>query len=261
MNDEHQRRTALRQHAARALLDKDKAKATRDILKWAARLVEKESSPALAMMGDLKAVMIGDGYMDPTGRGTGPYYVGSHTLLQNGQHLGSEGFRHKYKDSGFQVHHVFAAILMGRWPARIGTGVGWWGERGELEKILDSSKVEHHDIRVYDDFCPLGRATNDHNYHTLADRVFEMLAAGDEDLVTNPPNFHVVLPPPPPVEFLTGVRERLKRLQFYSGPINGPFDAVTKNAVLSFQRANPPLVADGIPGPKTQARLKAVYGS
>lgn len=65
----------------------------------------------------------------------------------------------------------------------------------------------------------------------------------------------------PPVEWLTGVQARLKHLGFYSGAVHGKHDAASKAAVIAFQQKNPPLRVDGIPGPKTQAKLKAVFGS
>ena len=262
MNSENHRRAMLRSHAALVLLYTDKAKATREILMWATRLVQKEDSPADTLMGDLKAVMVGEGYTDVTGRGRGPHYVETHPLLAKRPHRGSEGFDDEYKDSGFQVHHVIAAILIGRWPLRVGYPFGWYSEKAEWEKLWDSSKVEHHDIAVYRDFCEIGRLTNDINYSLLPDRVYEKLKVQEPALTTNPPNFRTVPGGPlAPVEYLTGVRERLKRLGYYTGPIDGAFDSLTRNAVISFQRANPPLKMDGIPGPKTQARIKAVHGS
>ncbi len=65
----------------------------------------------------------------------------------------------------------------------------------------------------------------------------------------------------PPVEWLTGVQARLALLGYLTGPQTGKHDAASKAAVIAFQQKHPPLRVDGIPGPKTQAKLKAVYGS
>lgn len=70
-------------------------------------------------------------------------------------------------------------------------------------------------------------------------------------------------PPPqglPPAAWLTGVQARLKYLSFYNGPIHDKFDTPTRDAVLSFQSRHG-LKVDGIPGPKTQARLAEVVGA
>lgn len=70
-------------------------------------------------------------------------------------------------------------------------------------------------------------------------------------------------PPPqglPPAAWLTGVQARLKHLGYYAGPINDKFDTPTRNAVLAFQGKHG-LKVDGIPGPKTQAKLVEVVGA
>ena len=78
-----------------------------------------------------------------------------------------------------------------------------------------------------------------------------------------PPAMTSPVPPGqlPPIYWLTGVQARLKYLGFYSGDVHGNHDSASKKAVMAFQTANPPLRVDGIPGPKTQAQLKIVYGS
>jgi hypothetical protein len=65
----------------------------------------------------------------------------------------------------------------------------------------------------------------------------------------------------PPVEWLTGVQARLALLGYLTGAQTGKHDAASKAAVIAFQQKHPPLRVDGIPGPKTQAKLKEVYGS
>ncbi len=257
------RRTLLKHHSVRALAYPNKAKALREILTWAARLVENELNPASTMMGDLKAVIIGEGFTDLTGRGEGRHYVGGHVLLKHRQQRGSEGFLPHYSDESFQVHHVVAALVLGRIPFAKYYAI--FSERAEIHKELNPEEIEWWDIYVYQDFCPIGAETNDRNFRSLPDRVYSKLTGIQQQIGQKKQREQAAskphLQPPPPVEYLTGVRERLKRLGFYSGPINGPFDPVTKSAVQSFQRAHPPLLRDGIPGPKTQARLKQVYGS
>ncbi len=50
-------------------------------------------------------------------------------------------------------------------------------------------------------------------------------------------------------------------LGYYDGEIRGRYDEKSRQAVIAFQKDHPPLAPDGIPGPKTQARLKKEYGS
>lgn len=64
----------------------------------------------------------------------------------------------------------------------------------------------------------------------------------------------------PPISYLTGVQFRLNALGFASGPVDGIMGPITKGAVMRFQKAYPPLAVDGIPGPRTQARLAEVAG-
>lgn len=60
---------------------------------------------------------------------------------------------------------------------------------------------------------------------------------------------------PPRSDWLTGVQYRLNALGFGAGPVDGIMGPKTRGAVKAFQKAYPPLGVDGIPGPRTQARL------
>lgn len=62
-----------------------------------------------------------------------------------------------------------------------------------------------------------------------------------------------------PVTQLTGVQARLNNLAIDSGPVDGIMGPLTRSAVRCFQHQYG-LDVDGIPGPKTQAKLKEVYG-
>lgn len=64
----------------------------------------------------------------------------------------------------------------------------------------------------------------------------------------------------PRPDWLTGVQYRLNALGFGAGPVDGIIGPRTKKAVIDFQCAYPPLRIDGIPGPKTQAKLCEVCG-
>lgn len=55
------------------------------------------------------------------------------------------------------------------------------------------------------------------------------------------------------------LQEILKRINFYSGVIDGSFGSQTKDAVIKFQREYG-LVADGIVGSKTWSKLKEIEG-
>lgn len=180
MSNDHSRKIQLQEVAARSLLGQNKAVAARDILKVAARFVSQGhlSSPAGKMMEDLKAVMIGKGYADFTGRGEGPYYVCNHPLLKKasnaGAHKGSDGFLPWYSDSGFQVHHVMAALEIGYNGGALGQAYAIFSEKADIGKRLDG-EIEWWDIAVYEDICPIGRALNDQNYLSLGERVYSRL--------------------------------------------------------------------------------------
>lgn len=62
-----------------------------------------------------------------------------------------------------------------------------------------------------------------------------------------------------PVECPSGVQARLANLGFDAGPIDGREGPVLEAAVRAFQEKHG-LVVDGVAGPRTQAKLKDVYG-
>lgn len=64
----------------------------------------------------------------------------------------------------------------------------------------------------------------------------------------------------PRADWLTGVQYRLNALGFGAGAVDGLMGPITRKAVVAFQRAYPPLAVDGIPGPRTQAKLCEVCG-
>jgi peptidoglycan hydrolase-like protein with peptidoglycan-binding domain len=55
---------------------------------------------------------------------------------------------------------------------------------------------------------------------------------------------------------VTKLQEGLKKLNFYSGTVDGTFGAKTKEAVIKFQKSQQ-LVADGVVGEKTWSKLNA----
>lgn len=63
-----------------------------------------------------------------------------------------------------------------------------------------------------------------------------------------------------PVEELAGVQARCNLLGHDCGVADGIMGSKTRAGVKSFQRAHG-LDVDGVPGPKTKAKLKEVYGS
>jgi hypothetical protein len=62
-----------------------------------------------------------------------------------------------------------------------------------------------------------------------------------------------------PVDTLSGVRQRLRRLGFVCAPGSQDMDPVTEAAVRAFQRRFE-LEEDGIPGKQTQAKLEELVG-
>ena len=63
-----------------------------------------------------------------------------------------------------------------------------------------------------------------------------------------------------PVEELSGVQARCNALGFNCGAPDGVMGKNTRRGVKAFQAAHG-LDVDGVPGPKTKAKLKEVYGS
>jgi peptidoglycan hydrolase-like protein with peptidoglycan-binding domain len=49
-------------------------------------------------------------------------------------------------------------------------------------------------------------------------------------------------------------------LGFGAGPVDDVMGPRRRKAVIAFQRACRPLLVDGIPGPKTQAKFRKVCG-
>lgn len=77
-------------------------------------------------------------------------------------------------------------------------------------------------------------------------------------LQATPPETAAIVPR---AEYLTGVQYRLNHLGYGAGPVDGIMGPQTEKAVRAFQKeAVPPLRVDGIPGPKTQARLVEICG-
>jgi hypothetical protein len=63
----------------------------------------------------------------------------------------------------------------------------------------------------------------------------------------------------PRIDQLTGIQYRLNALGFGAGPVDGAMGPRTTKAISAFQRENG-LRADGVPGPKTQSKLKEILG-
>lgn len=61
---------------------------------------------------------------------------------------------------------------------------------------------------------------------------------------------------PAPGSDIIELQRALKALSFDPGPIDGYFGKLTKAAVKAFQKANPPLVVDGVPGSATRSALE-----
>lgn len=62
-----------------------------------------------------------------------------------------------------------------------------------------------------------------------------------------------------PLKTLKGIQARLNNLGFDAGPVDGIDGPLTRAGVKAFQ-AKHGLTVDGIAGPKTQSKLKEVYG-
>lgn len=145
------RRTELRDFARKALVRTNKCAALHDIIAKAAALASSLASPADVLIGDLMAVMIGEGML--SGRNHGTHFVGLDKA-----YLGALGFKCDLRDDYFQVQHAVAGIVIGYQYIRPTQWLVQWLER------------EKQDILLYQATFPLGRTLNDANYGTLADR-------------------------------------------------------------------------------------------
>jgi hypothetical protein len=63
-----------------------------------------------------------------------------------------------------------------------------------------------------------------------------------------------------PIEEVSGVQQRLRNLGYAPGRIDGMLGPKTREAIRAFQLDNPPLVADGVCGPETRAKLLEKHG-
>jgi hypothetical protein len=63
-----------------------------------------------------------------------------------------------------------------------------------------------------------------------------------------------------PDEGVSGIQARLRNLGYDPGPVDHELGRRTRAAIRAFQRENPPLVVDGICGPKTRAKLIERHG-
>ena len=82
----------------------------------------------------------------------------------------------------------------------------------------------------------------------------------DKDSESPSHSFELQLGSLDPVETLSGVQARCNALGFNCGVADGIMGSKTRSGVKAFQ-ASQALDVDGVPGPKTKAKLKEVYGS
>jgi hypothetical protein len=168
-NDENARRAELQRFAMKVLVRPNKCAAVVDILYKAASLVLQLPSPAKTMMMDLKAVMIGDGYLG--GRNKGKYAVATKAKEENAikSVLGACGFQTAMQDEYFQVQHAFAGIVL---SYEYGRPAEW------AAKYLEE---EAQDLKLYDATFPIGRGLNDSNYMDAADAFKKAVCLANAD--------------------------------------------------------------------------------
>ena len=131
------------------------------ILQRAAVQVSGGKHPAVRMIDDLKAVLIGVGLRDDN-RNTGPY------ALEYGAFADS-GFKAEFKEGGGnQVQHATAGLVLGF----SGKLEGW------IAQFIED--VEADDL-LYDAALPLGDSLTDKNYATLHIRVKNALASSPSE--------------------------------------------------------------------------------
>ena len=85
-----------------------------------------QANPAQAVIGDLKAVVIGDGYL--IGRSKGPYLAG-HTA-------GAIGFKPEMRDNYNQIQHAMAGLCIAFEHVRPLQWYVQWGEDEDQDKKL-----------------------------------------------------------------------------------------------------------------------------
>jgi hypothetical protein len=156
--DENARRSELQRFAMKVLARPNKCAAVVDILYKAASLVLQLPSPAKTMMMDLKAVMIGEGYLNGE-RNVGKYAVFTKAKEEKSVKslLGACGFQTAMQDENFQVQHAFAGLLL---SYEYGPPAEW------AAKYLEK---EAQDLKLYDATFPIGRNLSDSNYMDAAD--------------------------------------------------------------------------------------------
>ena len=141
---EASRRTALRDYAQVQLQMPNKAQAMLNIIDYAVELSRgattgRFNDHSRILIDDLMAVIIGNGFTDAEGRGTGPYYVGSSRPFR-----GATGFQADMRDTGFQVQHAIAGLVIGF----------RYGIAGEA--VARIQEAEPQDDRLYAAMCTVG---------------------------------------------------------------------------------------------------------
>ena len=148
-SEAHKRRNNLKVFAIEEYKVSDRVEVLSAIIKFGITLVKDTSTPSKALIGDLKAVLIGRNMT--ICRGKGAYFAGNIT--------GSEGFRKELQDPWNQIQHATAGIVI----------AFQYGKLAEI--IVKILETEVQDDLLYDATFPLGDTLNDENYTELAEKL------------------------------------------------------------------------------------------
>ena len=148
----HNRRLQLRAYMRSQSGNPNRGQILVNIINFAANPVSGTASPALMMMGDLFAVVIGNNML--LSRGSGQYF-GSDIK-------GATGFKPVYRDRHNQIQHAVAGLVLGHRIGLLGTLAAMF---------VDECKDEPQDVGLYWASYKASRDLNDQNYKGLSERV------------------------------------------------------------------------------------------
>lgn len=166
--------------------------------------------------------------------------------------------------SGYRTYEEQAALYGKGRPGYTYKGKAY-GRSGAIVTYAEPGESNHHSGRAVDFFLvtPDGRTalwTVDHNWRWVAERAKELGFSWGGDWSSFKDYAHLELPIVHYVRrgsqgsLVKDLQEKLRKLGYYTGDIDGSFGPLTEEAVIAFQRKEA-LQIDGSAGPETLTRL------
>jgi hypothetical protein len=152
ISNTHFRRTQLREFFRGQWGNANRGQVLVNVIDFAARQVRHTPSPALLMMDDLFAVIIGNNMLE--GRLNGQYFGGNLN--------GATGFKPNLRDRHNQIQHAVAGLVIGHRCGVIGTAAA---------AFVDWLKEEPQDVDLYWASYWAARNLSDGNYMGLSEAV------------------------------------------------------------------------------------------